>query len=211
MTRAKQLNLLTPQPLEEALRDLHIDAVPHNAEWLQHHTPSAAFLLCIGSGPWPVQRRTAVQTQFLSVLRRTPHAELTEMNVSAIQFQLDWQRTFFFKALNFVRNQGVFFNTAFNTSNPTRARANFVACFTNGDLNDAQKVLCIFARDFIKVEDAFPIDRHVRTWLADRNLPRNSKKMAILLREHGIAPALVSRAIFGTHSHNPIHEPTLPA
>jgi len=210
LKRTKQLNLLAPQSLGDALKDLRLDSVPHNAEWLRQHTPSAAFLLCLGSGPWPVQRRAKVQTQFLSVLRRTPHAELTEMRVDDIQFQLDWQRDFFTKALVYVQGLGIFFNTAFNTMNVEQSRAHFIRCFTNGDINDAQKVLCMFARDFIKAEDAFPIDRHVRSWLADRNLPRNSKKVVTLLRAHGVAPALVSRAIFGTHSHNPIHEPTLP-
>jgi hypothetical protein len=210
MKRVKQLNLLSPQTLDEALHDLHLEDVPRTAEWLRHHTPSAAFLLCLGSGPWPLPRREKVQTQFLSILRRTKHAELTEMVVSDIWFQLDWQRVFFMRALNCARSQGVLFNTLFNRENTVQARANFIACFTNGDVNDAQKVLCMFARDYVKAEEAFPVDRHVRTWLADRKLPRNPKKMATLLREHGVVPAQVSRAIFGKHSSNPVHAPTIP-
>lgn len=206
--RVKQMELLPKQTLEEALRDLHWHDYVETPDWLLQHTPSAAFLLCLGSGPWKVGRRTTVQTALLDVLRRTPNVELTETKLYDFAFPLAWQEKYYKQALKFATARKSTFNTLFDgfRGGPV-SRVNFVDCF--GRFEVVPKVIGMFARDYLAIPDVFPTDRHVRDWLSARKLPHKPEKITALLQAHGAVPAAVSRAIFGVHSHNPQHAPTL--
>lgn len=206
--RVKQLELLPRQTIDEALRDLHWQDYVETPDWLLQHTPSAAFLLCIGSGPWKIGRRTVVQTALLDVLRCTPNVELTETRLNDFNFPLAWQEKYYQQARKFVLAQRGTFNNLFDgvRSGPV-SRVNFVDCF--GRFEAVPKVIGMFARDYLAIPDVFPIDRHVRDWLRDRKLPQKPEKIVPLLQSNGAVPAAVSRAIFGAHSHNPHHAPTL--
>lgn len=201
-----QMMLLPVQGLEEALRDLRV-ADFAKTEWLLEHTPTVAFLLCLGSGPWKLPRRQAVQNALLAEVAASDDGDVLWITSSRFSFPLEWQRAFYDQARAFCRKRNTRFNEMFDRRQMTsELLTSFESCF--GPLHKVPKVLGMFARDFICVSDAFPIDRHVRSWLKDRKLPTRYEKIVPLLKQRGAVPAAVSRAIFGKHSTNPKHKPT---
>jgi hypothetical protein len=201
-----QLMLLPVQGLAEALRDLNVGAFTET-KWLTVHTPTAALLLCLGSGPWRLPRRQVVQAALLAEVKAAPTGDVIDIAASRFAFPLEWQRSFYEQARVFCRKRNSRFDDLFDRRQPKLVMIeNFESCF--GPVHKVPKVLGMFARDFIGVPDAFPIDRHVRSWLKDRKLPTKHEKIVPLLKQHGAVPAAVSRAIFGKHSTNPNHKPT---
>jgi hypothetical protein len=135
--------------------------------WLLHLNPSEAVLACIGAGPWKIGRRQRVQQRAIDIL---DGRDLSSIRYSDEYFPLDWQKN----AL-----QGLVFEC--NTHHQTFKT--MVEEFKNPNVGWPQVLLAkaattktvlkcwsLFVRDYLQLP-AFPIDRHVRRWLQERDLP----------------------------------------
>ena len=196
-----------------------------SASWLKKHRPSVAWLCCILSGPWKIERRTKVQARAIEVLGKRDLTQLLVHEVDSIA-PLDWQRKYIKAAMAYAKH---YLNqTRFDTIQTdlyhkpiTRlidivrinelARDGFCAGidFKNAHeyVDACPKVVLMYIRDYINY-DCFPIDRHVRKWLKERKLPARSDKLMPLFVAIKKQARGYSRAIFGAQSKNPTHTPT---
>lgn len=69
------------------------------------------------------------------------------------------------------------------------------------------KVLGMFIRDFM-YHNVVPVDRHVRKWLKERNLPTHPDRILALFEQANLPAREYARAMFLNVSENPQHEPT---
>ena len=174
--------------------------------WLSKHRPSVAFLLCIGSGPWVLQRRMQVQATALTALGIS---DLCDLRVHSKLFPLAWQKQLLRRAKTMMHKAfpGKTFDEAFARSRRRRL-ANVEHLRAIASSNKIPKVLWMFVRDFWK-ESCFPVDRHVRRWCQANNLPESSEELVDLF--NSVSPAFKRRAplrawarvIFAEKSSNP--------
>jgi hypothetical protein len=195
-----------------------------SASWLKKHRPSVAWLCCILSGPWKIERRTKVQAKAIEVLGDRDLTQLLAYEVDLIA-PLDWQRNYIKAAIAYAKHylNQTRFDTTQATCNKQVAklidivRINELAhdefCygidFKNAHkyVDACPKVVLMYIRDYINY-DCFPIDRHVRKWLKGRGLPTRSDKLMPLFVAARKQARGYSRAIFGAQSKNPTHAPT---
>lgn len=193
--------------LQRALLSLHREPM-HDASvtWLSKHRPSVAFLLCIGSGPWVLQRRMQVQSKLLVALG---NSDLCKLHAHSKLFPLAWQKQMLQRAKVLMRKSfpGKTFDEAFARSKRKRL-ANTEHLREIATSNKIPKVLWMFVRDFWK-EPCFPVDRHVRRWCQTNDLPESSEELVELFNT--ASPSFKQRAplqawarvIFAEKSSNP--------
>lgn len=195
-----------------------------SASWLKKHRPSVAWLCCILSGPWRIERRTKVQAKAIEVLGKRDLTQLTTREIDLIA-PLDWQRKYIKAAVVYAKhylNQTRFDSIQTRLDNTLSrlidvVRINELACggicaginFDNAHehVDRCPKVVLMYIRDYINY-DCFPIDRHVRKWLKERGLPTRSDRLMPLFVAVRKQARGYSRAIFGAQSKNPTHTPT---
>lgn len=203
--------------------------------WLRMHRPSVAFLLCIGSGPWRLHRRTLIQTKALEILG---NRDLTELRVREVDtmFPLSWQRLYVLAAISYCRltkklwkkmksSSRCGFDQLFEVKDTkdeseravvhdrvirlrwlTKGRS-IIGQVHNRHCVDLPKVLGMYVRDFIQ-EDSFPVDRHVRKWLKEHKLPTKQVHLLGLFHAEKLKARYYARALFLDKAKNPVHAPT---
>lgn len=194
--------------LQRALLSLHRQPIPDRAvTWLTRHRPSVAFLLCVCSGPWVIQRRRQVQTKALAALGTS---DLCALRIRKSLFPLAWQCQILRRAKVLVQTEfpGASFDEVFAKAKSKRlATIDSLAAIASD--NKIPKVLWMFVRDFWK-EPCFPVDRHVRRWCIANDLPSTSEELTELFKQ--TTPAFKrqatlqswARVIFEAKSSNPI-------
>lgn len=201
--------------------------------WLRLHRPSVALLLCLGSGPWKLGRRTTVQAQALKQLGRKDLSQIKPSQISKY-FPLQWQRNYLAAAVAHAKIEykrtGRSFDDLFAVSDLTFRKAvtewddykkNMleglyrIHCYAHDRDPDAKrrfrkpmpKVLGMYVRDFM-YHNVVPVDRHVRKWLKERNLPTHPDRILALFEKAKLPAREYARAMFLKVSENPQHEPT---
>ena len=159
--------------------------------WLKGRSYSEAFVICVGAGPWKFARRKAIQGMALEKLAGKDIMDLGMVD----WYPLEWQNNFVTNLSNNLQkakhwtfekfcingiknNKTIIFNYQLDA---------YCNCF-NGS-----KVLSLFCRDALGVS-AFPIDRHVRRFLAQNNLPTKEDKVIKLCFEAELEPSKVAVA-----------------
>lgn len=208
------------------LKELLVDVKPitdGKTKWLTMHRPSVAMLLCVCSGPWKIERRQKVQENAIRVLGKR---DLIELRLSDIHemVPLEWQRNM----LRAITRYEVPVDTMFAKpkSCPEAALINVISIFliykqqeqknvANINLQKTlpkvfhklPKVMKMFVRDFL-MQDCIPIDRHVRRWLKDHNLPTRHAKLLLMFKSEGLHARYYARALFHNKAKNPVHKAT---
>lgn len=181
------------------LQDLAVKAKPFKKQkrWLPED-PSAAFICCIGAGPWRYPRRRKIQYE---ALQQLAGRDLAVLDGTEKWFPLDWQNEMLAALVSSVKRMGrdhwhsmpsmAKLVDTLRKISPTMARPNFYhAC----GRPHGTKVLSLYLRDFIGVE-CFPIDRHVKRALIDHRLPLNEMALLELCHEANVDPIPIARML----------------
>lgn len=208
--------------LKELLKD--VKPVPDSkTKWLTMHRPSVALLLCLCSGPWRFDRRQKVQENAIRILGRR---DLVELRLSDIRemVPLEWQRNM----LRAITQYQVPIDTMFANpkSAPEAMLINVISIFliykqrgqqsrTTPNLQKTlpkafhklPKVMKMFVRDFL-MQDCVPVDRHVKCWLKEHNLPTRHDKLLSMFESEGLHARYYARALFHDKAQNPVHKAT---
>jgi hypothetical protein len=191
----------------------HVTSVPDSeVDWLSVHRPSVAFAICIGAGPWQIGRRRTVQQSFIDALRQDDLSNPYALRRLKKACPLDWQVKWFDEVYSILRLEprrsfDEYFNFA-SFGHPVDRRQGFEQFFgAHGGAYDFPKVVQLFLRDYLFVP-CFPVDRHVRRWLKERNLPTKSREVVCLFSALSLNPSGYSRAIFNNKAQNATFEPT---
>jgi len=177
--------------------------------WLRVQRPSRAMLICLGSGPWKIDRRTAVQEKALALLGKRDLSELKSSEVGKM-FPLEWQRNYLKRTVRYAKKCENGFDKQFKfrgIKEQERARVAESFVVEAYSSNKLPKVISMFLRDYCCV-DAYPVDRHVRLFLKENNLPTNEVDMIKLMRACKLSPREYARALFTNKSSNPQHPPS---
>jgi hypothetical protein len=164
--------------------------------WLNGRSFSDAFVLCISSGPWRSERRFKIQTHAISFVMER---DLSEINSNISFFPLIWQNDFVNAIIHYLQLNN---KTMHHFCNELTISEFYYPNFYNirnilynaCNCPNGAKVLSLFCRDSLKIP-CFPIDRHVRKWLKEHNLPQKENEMVKLCEENSIDPRLFSLAI----------------
>jgi len=171
-----------------------------NENWLDNFNFSQSFILCVGSGPWRIERRKQVQSKALSILKNDDITDLT-YNYDNL-FPLDWQNMLITHAYMINRYIGFSFEEYCNMlCKNTHKIFSFYEIFGYTDKKHP-KVLSMFIRDKFK-QPAFPIDRHVKQNLNKYNIPHNEKLIIQNCEALNTNPSNLNRYIFNQKSSNP--------
>ena len=185
----------TVRNLRKAVSETSVIPSRYN-KWLSKHSPSAAILQCLGSGPWKYKRRYNVQLKALQTLGTADIAQLSKHTVETV-FPLEWQTAMLLTLWENLHEHKCLFNDV--GSRKCCTRANLASMFNRELL---PKVLAMYVRDYL-CSRAFPIDRHVRAWLKTYQLPLNEQDIIEACYRIGTDPCALNRGIFGKVSDNP--------
>lgn len=160
--------------------------------WLDGRSYSDAFVLCISSGPWRESRRLKIQTEAISFVAGR---DLSEINCEIIFFPLKWQNDFLNSIIHYLqlnnKTMEKFCKLVKNELIITNSRQ---ILYDQCRCPQGAKVLSLFCRDSLKIP-SFPVDRHVRKWLKEHNLPQKENEMVKLCYENDIDPRLFALGI----------------
>lgn len=168
--------------------------------------PNAAFLACVGAGPWKAKRRKAVQDKAIEWFRDrwndlcavTPNYLMKDQ-----PYPLVWQnRMLYDLVVNLRKSPRTFFgwcNVWKDSKQPERCIREFFEMCEHP--NKGTKVLWLFTRDYLNLP-GFPIDRHVEDFLKKLDLPTDPWYIMDLCNSVGIDPSALNRSIFSEKSTN---------
>lgn len=156
--------------------------------WLDNFTPSEAFLVCLGAGPWKIKRRTLIQQQAVKALNKKDLSQVRDINI--FKYPLKWQNDKVAAMIDYLQRYKItmtwFAEFITHIKNPTKLL--YEVTNTKG----RAKVLDLFIRDYIKAP-SFPIDRWVARALKDNDLPLHENYLIELCNKAGLDPRIVAR------------------
>ena len=162
-------------------------AKPSPARWLPQD-PSAAFVCCIGAGPWKFARRKAVQSRALDWLGGWDLADV-DPAVIVNWYPLTWQNRYVQAVALHLHNRHLtmaacceYLRSSFATVDDL-----YYICGVK-----YSKTLSLFARDYLQIP-SFPIDRHVARTLKDGGFPVDEVSMLALCDAANVNPIVVAR------------------
>lgn len=131
-------------------------------------------------------------------------------------FPLAWQRIFIADAVSFAKYKtkqnsfDKYFKVSAKTSDLDREElfSHFIfGAYASPGFNRIPKVISMFKRDYLCL-NSFPVDRHVRKFLKENNLPLKEDDLVELMLAVKLSPRIYARALFTNKSQNPEHPPT---
>lgn len=169
----------------------------YDSSWVGSN-PSKAFLICLGAGPWKIERRKKVQERAIQWLDDRDLGSILPRQFQNI-YPLEWQNTMLLNMINSLNRLQIQFSTLCNiwTEKSKNSWITPIEEFFNlcGSNPNGTKVLWLFVRDYMKLP-AFPIDRHVRRKLKEFKLPCDPLYIIDLCQKVGIDPNKLNRALF---------------
>jgi len=199
--------------LKELLKDVN-PITDSKTTWLTMHRPSVALLLCLCSGPWKLGRRQKVQENAIRILGKRDLVELRMGDIHEM-VPLEWQRNM----LRAITQYRVPIDTMFAKpkSYPETMLFNLISIFMIYKRQEQKtlpnafhrlpKVMKMFVRDFL-MQDCVPVDRHVKCWLKEHNLPTRHDKLLSMFKSEGLHARYYARALFHDKAQNPVHKAT---
>jgi len=164
----------------------HVEEPPN---WLPTD-PSAAYLVCVGAGPWRYQRRLWVQQAALQTLGTR---DLSQLETDSALFPLSWQNMLVHRVVNFLKRLGITmlqYNRSLRGLPPWDVSQ--VVLHDLG-LDKPYKVLSLYLRDYLKVP-SFPVDRHVKRALSGFE-KQDETYMVRLCRFANVDPLPIARML----------------
>lgn len=165
--------------------------------WLAGRNYSDAFVICVGAGPWRFKRRQNVQRIVLEKLGEQDLSEIKNCN----WYPFQWQNNFIEFMADYLR---LSHQTMHKFCEYLKEISNSVGSFPARQmLYDASscpkgaKVLSLFCRDSLKIP-SFPIDRHVKRFLLEHNLPTDEYKLVKLCEKVNVDPIIIANGIVKT-------------
>jgi hypothetical protein len=202
-------NIRKIMKIASELDEIHRQYKSEWKTWLPSD-PNAAFLVCVGAGPWKEHRRKKVQEDALEWYH-SKYNDLSAVNPQKLivepAFPLVWQNKMVFDLATNLRTakfgMGTFSNfcdkwKTLGTEWDKSIRQFFEMCEHKGN---GTKVLWLFVRDYLELP-AFPIDRHVEDFLKKLGLPINPWYITDLCMHVNIDPGALNRYIFFSKSTN---------
>jgi hypothetical protein len=170
--------------------------------WLPQ-SPSESILVCIGAGPWAISRREKVQRDAMeSAFNGKDDFDIRELSPTTTIYPLEWQNRMLQTLIKYHRRSGSSFNQVVSDLRMWPDYRHSTMMFFSMFGGRQYKVLWMFLRDFMNLP-AFPIDRHVRKFLQENELPVDPMKMRDLCIQAGIDACDMNRRIFGARASNP--------
>ena len=171
----------------------------YDAGWVGSN-PNFAFLICIGAGPWKVQRREQVQRTAITWFLKSNLEDLVYTDLQEAQqlYPLQWQNNHLCSLIKALRRETVVFHCLCAQWKKQKedwreiAKKLFNMC---GVSDQGTKVLWLFIRDLLQLP-AFPVDRWVRRNLEKHDLPSNAWYMTEACLQAGVNPNKLNRALF---------------
>lgn len=167
---------------KELISQFNID---NSQSWLSGRNYSEKFVICIGAGPWKFARRKLIQERSLAKLQGR---DLANLAPAIDWFPLDWQNQFCNNLIFYLHDKQLLMRQ-FCESVKTREEV-YQAC----GKPVGTKCLSLFCRDGLNLP-AFPIDRHVKRFLKDNNLPTDEYQMIKICNELGFNPNVIARNV----------------
>lgn len=173
----------------------------YDATWLPTN-PNLALLICLGAGPWRIERRTKIQKKVIKWYLSLNVDDLSKIVPNQVKnlYPLNWQNNHLFNIIEYLRiHSKTFWEFYFAWKNIY-------------DLNQWEdipkelfkmakvpkkgtKTLWLFIRDCLQ-KPAFPIDRHVTRKLKEYELPQDSYYVTNACIKAGIDSNELNRAFF---------------
>lgn len=155
----------------------------YDSSWLPKN-PNLALLVCLGAGPWKVERRTKVQKKAIKWFLESEIKDLKYANVLEVKnvFPLHWQNQHLIYLIENLNRINLTFQEFCDIwkKNITHKWEDFsIRLFQLCNVRNyykGTKTLWLFTRDFMN-GPSFPIDRHVTKKLQEYNLPLDSHYM----------------------------------
>lgn len=174
--------------LRDLVSKIESASVIDDGTWLDHLTPSQAFLVCMGAGPWKINRRNLIQNQAIEALDRRDLSEIDDVKI--FKYPLDWQNQKVSAVMDYLKRYKItmVWFTKWISGMPEPVRMLYDITKTK----HRAKVLDLFVRDYLKTP-SFPIDRHVERILNENGFPVNEKYMIDLCKRAGLSASHVAR------------------
>lgn len=144
-------------------------------------------------------------------LERLGSNDLTNLRVTSSLFPLTWQLTMTRQMIRYCKARGIGFDELISRrgsrnrkESAQHVHAGILPAHKDPTKTPRVKVIGMFVRDYLKLE-CFPVDRHVRRWLMDNNLPTREADVVELFREIKESSRAYARAVFTAKSKNPVH------
>ncbi len=177
-------------------------------DWLNGRNFSDAFVISIGAGPWRRERRAKIQQEALNFLRSRDlfdveicdGMDFVPEHIIIKCYPLDWQNKYLYNMIKYLQENNITMDEYCNNlidGSPVSDKYDphireflYQACGNPKGI----KVLSLFCRDALDIP-SFPIDRHVRRYLKEQNLPTNEREMVDLCFSANLDPNLVATGI----------------
>jgi hypothetical protein len=163
-----------------------------NINWLDKYNASQALLICIGAGPWRIERRTLIQKQAVDILG---DRDLSEANTNeTFNYPLLWQRQKIAAIIAHLKRNNLTMD-AYIKSIIDHEPIKQLYQITN--TKTRAKVLDLYGRDYLKVI-SFPIDRWVKRVLEENKFLVNEGYMIELCKAAGLEAGKTNRLFVGS-------------
>jgi len=181
----------------EKIKKMYSSEPTYDHTWVGSES-NKAFLICIGAGPWKVERRKKVQTRAIQWLNNRDLGNILPSQFENI-YPLKWENDMLFNMITSLNKKQIEFKTLcdiwlekgkYSWTTPIVEFFNLCGANPKGT-----KVLWLFIRDYLKLP-AFPIDRHVRRKLKEYKLPIDPIYIIGLCQKAGIDPNALNRSLF---------------
>jgi hypothetical protein len=174
---------------------LHLKSPMRWKPWLPRD-PSAAFICCIGAGPWRYGRRRTIQ---LHGLTKLAGRDISDLSGREKWFPLNWQNEMLNMLTRSMRRMEIFDPPTPKTTmqalvDLVRHTKSYSLLYAACGRPQGTKVLSLYKRDYIGVP-AFPVDRHVRRTLQGLGLPMKEQDLLELFEQAGVDPTPVARML----------------
>lgn len=174
----------------ETIKSLAKGSIP-NEGWLKNLSYSQAMVVCLGAGPWKIQRRKRIQ-EF--ALERLGDKDLFYLyKCKKTWYPLSWQNDILSKIVFNLHERNIKFLTL---CKKLKFKKFPIADFYTGicGVPIGTKVISLFLRDALDLP-RFPIDRWVRRFLKEHSLPVDEEFMVNLCKMAGINASDFNRYI----------------
>ncbi len=173
----------------------------YDATWLPTN-PNLALLICLGAGPWKIERRTKIQKEAIDWYLSFNVNDLSEILPYQVEdlYPLDWQNNHLYNIIEYLRvHKKTFWGLHLlwkNLYDLEQWETVPKELFKMAKIpKKGTKTLWLFIRDCLQ-KPAFPIDRHVSRKLKEYELPQDSYYITNACIKAGVDSNELNRAFF---------------
>jgi hypothetical protein len=158
------------------------------------HNWTERWLISMSLGPWKIPRTETIRDHVLKELCRRHLETLSDAQIAALGFPLEWQTRYTAKLAIYLQNSETTmdrFCSHLRTGSGLKARGELQAATGAGE----SKCIDYFVREALQL-DVFPIDRWVRRLLSNYGIPESQEQLIELCYATGQNVRYVARAAY---------------